>query len=159
VTRVLYPGSFDPVHNGHVEIIETAADLFDEVIVAVVHNPQKGAAMFEPDERVAIVEECTARLPNVSALTFASLVVDLAREVEADFIVKGLRTVADFESELQQSQLNLAMTGVRTMFIPSATTHSFVASKWIREISRLGGDVTSMVPAPVAKRLAERFSS
>jgi pantetheine-phosphate adenylyltransferase len=159
VTRVLYPGSFDPVHNGHVEIIEAAAGLFEEVIVAVVHNPQKSAAMFEAGDRVAIVEECMAHLPNVRTVKFASLVVDLAREVEADFIVKGLRTVADFESELQQSQLNLAMTGIRTMFIPSATTHSFVASKWIREISRLGGDVTSMVPAPVAKRLAERFSS
>jgi pantetheine-phosphate adenylyltransferase len=159
VTRVLYPGSFDPVHNGHVEIIEAAAGLFDEVVVAVVHNPQKPTAMFDPEERVAIVEECMAHLPNVRAVQFASLVVDLARDIGADFIVKGLRAVSDFESELQQSQLNLAMTGIRTMFIPSATTHSFVASKWIREISRLGGDVTSMVPAPVAKRLAERFSS
>jgi len=159
VTRVLYPGSFDPVHNGHVEIIEAAAGLFDEVVVAVVHNPQKSAAMFEASERVAIVEQCMSHLSNVRAVQFESLVVDLAREIEADFIVKGLRTVSDFESELQQSQLNLAMTGIRTMFIPSATTHSFVASKWIREISRLGGDVTSMVPAPVAKRLAERFSS
>lgn len=159
MTRVLYPGSFDPVHNGHVEIIETAAGLFDEVVVAVVHNPQKGSAMFDPDERAAIVEECVAHLPHVRAVTFAGLVVDLAREVGADFIVKGLRTVSDFESELQQSQLNRAMTGIHTMFIPSATTHSFVASKWIREISRLGGDVTSMVPPPVAKRLAERFSS
>jgi len=115
--------------------------------------------MFEATERVEIVEQCMSHLPNVRAVQFESLVVDLARDIEADFIVKGLRTVSDFESELQQSQLNLAMTGIRTMFIPSATTHSFVASKWIREISRLGGDVTSMVPAPVAKRLAERFSS
>jgi pantetheine-phosphate adenylyltransferase len=159
VTRVLYPGSFDPVHNGHVEIIETAAGLFDEVVVAAVDNPQKGAPMFDPDERVAILTECVAHLPNVRTMQFSSLVVDLCHQVKADFIVKGLRTVADFESELQQSQLNLAMSGIHTMFIPSATTHSFVASKWIREITRLGGDVTSMVPAPVAKRLAERFAS
>ena len=112
----------------------------------------------EADERVAIVEECVAHLPNVRAVSHASLVVGLARDLGTDFIVKGLRTVSDFESELQQSQLNLAMSGIRTMFIPSATTHSFVASKWIREISRLGGDVTSMVPPPVAKRLAERFN-
>lgn len=158
MTRVLYPGSFDPVHNGHVEIIEAAASLFDEVVVATVHNPQKAAAMFEPDERVAILDEVVEHLGNVRTVKFASLVVDLAGELEVDFIVKGLRTVADFESELQQSQLNQAMTGIRTMFIPSATTHSFVASKWIREISRLGGDVSSMVPPAVAKRLAERFA-
>ena len=157
MTRVLYPGSFDPIHNGHVELIEVAARLFDEVVVAAISNPQKGAGLFDLEERKAMVAASVAHLPNVSITSFASLVVDLAREIDADFIVKGLRAVSDFESELQQGQMNLAISGVHTVFLPSATTHSFVASKLIREISRFGGDVSSMVPEPVNAKLAERF--
>jgi pantetheine-phosphate adenylyltransferase len=155
---VLYPGSFDPIHTGHVELIEVASRLFDEVVVAAITNPQKSAGLFDLDERKAMISESVAHLPNVSITSFGSLVVDLAREVEADFIVKGLRAVSDFESELQQAQMNLAISGVHTVFLPSATTHSFVASKLIREIARFGGDVASMVPPPVAARLAQRFS-
>ena len=154
MTVVLYPGSFDPIHNGHVEIVETASRLFDRVIVAAMRNPQKGEPLFTLDERQELIEDSLAHLNNVEVTMFSSLVVDLAREVKAHFIVKGLRAVSDFESELQQSQMNLAISGVHTVFIPSATEHSFVASKWIREISRFGGDVSSMVPPPVAARLA-----
>ena len=157
MTRVLYPGSFDPIHNGHVELIEVASRLFDEVVVAAISNPQKGVGLFNLEERKALVAASVAHLPNVSITSFASLVVDLAREIDADFIVKGLRAVSDFESELQQGQMNLAISGVHTLFLPSATTHSFVASKLIREISRFGGDVSSMVPAPVNAKLTERF--
>ncbi len=99
-----------------------------------------------------------AHLDNVDVTMFASLVVDLARELEADFIVKGLRAVSDFESELQMAQMNHKISGVDTLFIPSASAHSFLASKLIREIHRFGGDVTAMVPAAVAKRLEERIS-
>ncbi len=157
MTSVLYPGSFDPIHNGHLEIIEVAAGLFGEVIVAAMRNPQKGTTMFDLEDRKAILEESVAHLDNVRITSFSSLVVDLAKEMNARFIVKGLRAVSDFESELQQAQMNLAISGVHTVFIPSATTHSFIASKWIREIARFGGDVSSMVPPPVAKRLLERF--
>jgi pantetheine-phosphate adenylyltransferase len=157
VTRVLYPGSFDPIHNGHLEIIGVAARLFDDVVVAAVRNPQKGDPFFSLDDRRAMIEESVAEYDNVWVTMFSSLVVNLAREVEADFIVKGLRVVSDFESELMQAQMNLAVSGVDTLFIPSGSTHSFVASKFIREIARYGGDVTSMVPEPVAKRLAEKF--
>lgn len=157
MTSVLYPGSFDPIHNGHLEIIEVAAGLFGEVIVAAMRNPQKGTTMFDLEDRKAILEESVAHLDNVRITSFSSLVVDLAKEMNARFIVKGLRAVSDFESELQQAQMNLAISGVHTVFIPSATTHSFIASKWIREIARFGGDVSSMVPPPVAKRLFERF--
>ena len=113
---------------------------------------------FDLEERKALVAASVSHLPNVSITSFASLVVDLARDIGADFIVKGLRAVSDFESELQQGQMNLAISGVHTVFLPSATTHSFVASKLIREISRFGGDVSSMVPPPVNAKLGERFS-
>lgn len=157
MTRVLYPGSFDPVHNGHLEIIETASCLFDEVVVAAMRNPQKGEPLFELGEREAMLRESVAHLENVSVTMFSSLVVDLARELDADFIVKGLRAVSDFESELQMAQMNLAISGVQTLFIPSASRRSFLASKLIREIARFGGDVTSMVPEPVARRLREVY--
>lgn len=157
MTRVLYPGSFDPIHNGHLELIEVAARLFDSVVVATIGNPQKPSGLFDMEERRAMIAESVSHLDNVEVRIHASLVVELAREVGADFMVKGLRAVSDFESELQQSQMNLAISGVHTVFIPSATEHSFVASKWIREIARFGGDVDSMVPAPVSARLKEKF--
>lgn len=154
MTRVLYPGSFDPIHNGHLELIEVASRLFDSVVVAAIGNPQKPTGLFTMDDRRQMIAESVEHLHNVEVTIYANLVVNLAREVGADFLVKGLRAVSDFESELQQSQMNLAISGVHTVFIPSATEHSFVASKWIREISRFGGDVSSMVPPPVAARLA-----
>ena len=157
MTRVLYPGSFDPVHNGHVEIVEAASRLFGEVIVAAMRNPQKGEPLFTFDEREEMLLETFAHLENVRTTMFSTLVVDLAKREGCDFIVKGLRAVSDFESELQMAQMNKAVSGIETVFIPSASTHSFVASKLIREIARFGGNVDSMVPDPVAKRLAERF--
>lgn len=157
MAKVLYPGSFDPIHNGHLEIVGTAARLFDEVVVAAVRNPQKGQPLFDLDEREALLEESLAHLDNVRVTMFSSLVVDLAKELGADFIVKGLRAVSDFETELQMAQMNHAVSGVHTVFLPSASSHSFLASKFIRDIARFGGDVSSMVPAPVARRLKERY--
>ena len=159
MTRVLYPGSFDPLHNGHLNIIDVAARHFDEVVVAAVRNPQKGAQLFDLDERQAMIQESVSHLPNVSVTLFASLTTQLAKELEADFIVKGLRVVSDFETELIMSQMNRALTGVDTLFIPCDATHSYLASKLIREIARFGGDVTSMVPEPVAKRLIEKYGT
>ncbi len=154
---VLYPGTFDPIHNGHLEIVETASRLFDKVIVAAMRNPQKGEPLFSFEDREAMIVESTSHLGNVEVVQFTSLVVDLAREVGADVLVKGLRAVSDFESEMHQAHMNRKISGVETLFIPSATEHSFVASKLLREIARYGGDVTEMVPKAVADRLLERF--
>lgn len=157
MTIALYPGSFDPIHNGHVEIVETAARLFDNVVVAAMRNPQKGQSLFTLGERQQLIEDSLAHLDNVKVTMFSSLVVDLAREVNANFIIKGLRAVSDFESELQMAQMNKSISGVDTLFIPSASRNSFLASKLIREVALFGGDVSTMVPAPVAQSLQDRF--
>ena len=153
MTRVLYPGSFDPIHNGHVELAETAAGLFDEVVVATLANPSKGDGLFDLESRMSLIQESLEHLSNVEVTKFDGLVVDLAIEVGADFIVKGLRAVSDFEAELQMAQMNAALSEVQTLFLPSASRSSFLASRLIREVFRLGGDVGSMVPPPVRQRL------
>ncbi len=158
MATVLYPGSFDPFHNGHRELVETMSFLFDEVVVAAMRNPQKGEPLFTLQERKEIICESLAQLDNVRVTQFSSLVVDVAKDVGADFIIKGLRAMSDFESEMAQAQTNLAISGVHTMFLPSASANSYIASKYIREIARFGGDVSSMVPSPVAKRLKGKFA-
>lgn len=159
MATVLYPGSFDPIHNGHLEIIETASRLFDRVIVAAMRNPQKGEPLFDLDERREMIEESVAHLENVDITMFSSLVVHLARDVGADFIIKGLRAVSDFENELQMAQMNHKISGVDTLFVPSLSENSFLASRLIREIFRFGGDVSGMVPEAVAKRLHDKKAS
>ena len=153
MTRVLYPGSFDPIHNGHVELAETAAGLFDEVVVATLANPSNGDGLFDLESRMSLIQESLEHLPNVEVTKFDGLVVDVAIEVGADFIVKGLRAVSDFDAELQMAQMNAALSEVQTLFLPSASRSSFLASRLIREVVRLGGDVGPMVPPPVRQRL------
>ena len=157
MTRVLYPGSFDPVHNGHIDVVETASRLFDDVVVAAMRNPGKGAPLFEFEEREMLLNESFSHLSNVRTVMFAELVVDLAASLEADFIIKGLRQVSDFESELLMAQTNKEISGVDTLFLPTDPAHSFVASKYIREIARFGGRVDTMVPACVLRELNTKF--
>jgi len=159
MTCVLYPGSFDPVHNGHIEMVETAASLFSEVVVGTLMNPSKGGGLFTLEERMALLDECFAHLPNVRTTMFDGLVVNLAKVVGADFIIKGLRAVSDFESELQMAQTNQAISGMHTLFLPTASRRSFLASGLIREVARLGGDVSDMVPAPVFRELQKKSVS
>ncbi|MBO0691913.1 MAG: pantetheine-phosphate adenylyltransferase [Acidimicrobiaceae bacterium] len=156
----LFPGSFDPFHNGHLEIVETAAKLFDTLVVAAVRNPQKGEPLFTLEERTEMIGDSVAHLPNVRLASFSSLVVDLAREVDADVIVKGLRVASDAESELQQAQINKTVGGIDTLFIPCSSAYSFIASKYVREFARYGGldRIGSVVPDPVFTKLKEKFS-
>ena len=154
----LIPGSFDPVHNGHLEVIERASRLFDEVVVAALRNPQKSAALFDDDERREMLEETVTHLANVRIVAMSTLVVDVAQEVGATAIVKGLRAVSDFENELQMAQMNKQLSGVETLFIPTSSQHSFIASRLLREVARFGSDVTAFVPKTVAQRLEEKFA-
>ena len=158
MTTVLYPGSFDPFHNGHRELVETAAYLFDRVFVAAIRNPQKGQGLFSLEERQEMIRDSLDHLDNVEIISMSKLVVDVARERGADFIIKGLRAVSDFENEMAQAQTNLAVSGVHTLFLPSASANSYIASKYIRDIARFGGDVSSMVPTPVARMIKEKIA-
>jgi pantetheine-phosphate adenylyltransferase len=155
VPTVLYPGSFDPLHNGHVDVVEQAASLFGRVVVATMVNPGKSAAFFSIDERQAMIAESLAHVPEVEVRSFEGLAVDAARSVRADFIVKGLRTGADFEVEQQMAHTNHAVSGVRTVFLPCRPELSFLSSRFIREIAQYRGDVSQLVPEPVSRRLKD----
>jgi pantetheine-phosphate adenylyltransferase len=156
VTTVLFPGSFDPFHNGHLEIVERAAGLFDEVVVATMRNPQKSDPLFSLDERLEMLEESLAHVHNIRIVAMTTLVVTVARDVGAIAIVKGLRAVSDFENEMQMAQMNGQLSGIETLFIMTGSTHSFIASRLLREVVRFGGDVSALVPEPVARRLKEK---
>ena len=155
LSKVLYPGSFDPLHNGHIEIVEIAARLFGEVIVVAMVNRGKGG-FFPLDERVALIEESLAHVPNVRIATSEGLAVDAAETLGADYIVKGLRTASDFEIEMQMAQMNKAVSGVETVFLPTGSALGYLSSRWIREISAEGRDVSALVPEPVTRALKAR---
>ncbi len=157
MATVLYPGSFDPFHNGHQELVETASYLFERVVIAAIRNPQKSGMVFTLEERQALIRDALSHLGNVEVVAMSKLVVDVAREVGADFIIKGLRAVSDFENEMAQAQTNLTISGVHTLFLPSASANSYVASKYIREIAKFGGDVSAMVSGAVVRSLKEKF--
>ena len=155
--KALIPGSFDPVTFGHLDVIERTARLFDHVIVAAIGNPGKAPPLFSLDERQAMLAEVTAHLGNVEIGAFEGLLVDFALAHGVEAIVKGLRAVSDFDFELQMAQVNERMSGIATVFFPTAPEHSFLSSSLVREVARFGGDVSAMVPAPIAQRLKERF--
>jgi pantetheine-phosphate adenylyltransferase len=157
VTVALFPGSFDPLHNGHVEVVERAGHLFDEVVVAALRNPQKAEPLFSLTEREEMLEESFAHVDNVRIVSVATLVVNVARDIGATAIIRGLRAVSDFENELQMAQMNRQLSGIDTLFIPTTSTTSFVSSRLLREVARYGGDVSAFVPKPVAVHLEKKF--
>jgi pantetheine-phosphate adenylyltransferase len=157
VATALCPGSFDPVTLGHIDIIERTARHFDEIIVAVIRNPQKTQQLFSLEERQQMLKEATAHLHNVRIEFFKGLLVDFAREHGATSIVKGLRAVSDFDYELQMAQMNQRLSGIDTFFLATSPRYSFLSSSLVREVARYGGDVSSMVPQHVNDRLVEMF--
>ncbi|HEY3631814.1 MAG TPA: pantetheine-phosphate adenylyltransferase [Jatrophihabitantaceae bacterium] len=155
VRRAICPGSFDPVTNGHLDIIGRAANLYDEVVVAVFVNRSK-SGLFTVDERIAMLDEATAELPNVRVDSFRGLIVDYCKTHDIAVIVKGLRAVSDFDYELQQAQMNRGLAGVDTLFMPTNPEYSFLASSLVKDVAGWGGDVSKLVPPTVLKRLIER---
>lgn len=150
------PGSFDPVTLGHVDVFERAAAQFDEVIVAVLVNPNK-AGMFDVDERIAMISEATSHLPNLRVESGQGLVVDFVRERGLTAIVKGLRTGTDFEYELQMAQMNKHIAGVDTFFVATTPQFSFVSSSLAKEVATFGGDVSALLPESVNLRIQAKL--
>jgi pantetheine-phosphate adenylyltransferase len=152
------PGSYDPVTNGHLDVISRAANIFDRVVVGVVGAPHHKQPMFEIDERVAFLQDALAHIPNVEIDVFRELVVEFARRWDAKAIVKGLRVMSDFEWEFQMNQLNRHLApDVETMYVMASPLVSFVSSSGVKEIAAFGGDVSALVPGPVALRFKELF--
>jgi pantetheine-phosphate adenylyltransferase len=149
------PGTYDPVTNGHLDIVARAAHVFERVIVAVLVNPGK-QPMFTLEERLAMLKEATSDLPGVEVDSFEGLLVDFARERAVAVIVKGLRAVSDFDYELQMAQMNYRLAGVETMFMSTNPSYSYLSSSLVKDVARNGGDVTGLVPESVLLRLRER---
>lgn len=150
------PGSFDPVTLGHVDIFERAAAQFDEVVVAVLVNPNK-KGMFSADERIELIRASTSHLPNLTVESGSGLVVDFVKQRGLTAIVKGLRTGTDFEYELQMAQMNKHVAGVDTFFVATTPQYSFVSSSLAKEVAQLGGDVADLLPEPVNARLRAKL--
>jgi pantetheine-phosphate adenylyltransferase len=151
------PGSFDPVTNGHIDIIGRAAALFDHVTVGVLVNQTK-SSLFTVDERIVMLEEVCAVYPNVTVQSFTGLLVDFCRDHEISAIVKGLRAVTDFDYELQMAQMNNRLTGIETLFVSTNPVYGYLSSSLVKEIAGHGGDVTGLVPDSVLKSLKERLA-
>jgi pantetheine-phosphate adenylyltransferase len=157
VRRVVCPGSFDPVTNGHLDVISRAARLYDEVVVAVGANPAK-VTLFDKTERVELIREATKELDNVRVDHFEGLIVDFCRRHEISAIVKGLRAVTDFDYEMQMAQMNYSQAGVETLFMTTNPLYAFLSSSLVKEFCQYGGDVSGLVPANVLAQLNARLS-
>jgi pantetheine-phosphate adenylyltransferase len=153
------PGSYDPVTNGHLDIITRSAAVFERVVVGVVNNPiRKEKTLFDAEERQAFIEEATASLANVEVRIFSNLLVEFAREMDARAIVKGLRAISDFEYEFEMAQLNRKLDpGIESIYMIASPQYSFLSSTGVKEMATFGGDVSDLVPDPVAAAMARRL--
>ena len=154
--RAVCPGSFDPVTNGHLDIIGRSSRLFDEVIIGVLINQHK-TGLFTIEERIDMLREVTAVYGNVRVESFRGLLVDFCRAQHAAVVVKGLRAVSDFDYELQMAQMNIGLSGVETLFMPTNPLYSFLSSSLVKEVAKWGGDVSPLVPEVVQERLVTRL--
>ena len=153
----VYPGSFDPITNGHLDIIRRGTRLFDRVIVAILENEEK-APLFPLDERIEMIREVTSDLPSVEIQSFSGLLVNFVRKVDAAAVVRGIRAVSDFEYEFQMALMNRELApDAETIFMMPAVEYSYVSSRLIKEVFRLGGEIDRLVPPLVLQRLADRF--
>ncbi|NRF32485.1 pantetheine-phosphate adenylyltransferase [Vibrio coralliilyticus] len=156
LSRVIYPGTFDPITNGHLDLIERAADMFDEVIIAVAASPSKNT-MFTLEERVAFAQQVTQHLDNVSSKGFSGLMVDFAKQENANVLIRGLRTTVDFEYEFGLTNMyRRLMPGLESVFLTPAEEHAFISSTIVREVAIHGGDVTNFVPKAVSEALRSK---
>ena len=155
--RAIYPGSFDPVTLGHLDIIKRSASMVDELIVGVLNNKAK-SPLFSVEERVTMLGEVTKELPNVKVIPFAGLLVDFARQTESKMIIRGLRAITDFEYELQMSQMNRKLEeNVETVFLTTNLEYSYLSSSMVKEVAAFGGDISQLVPAYVADKVNEKM--
>ena len=155
--RAIYPGSFDPVTNGHIDIIKRAAAISDELIVGVLQNKAK-TPLFSVEERVIILREVTKNLKNVKIMTFEGLLIDFAAQMDAKVIVRGLRAITDFEYELQMSQTNRKLNAdIETLFLTTSLEYSFLSSTTVKEVASFGGDISQFVPDFVAEKVTEKI--
>ncbi|WP_285550455.1 pantetheine-phosphate adenylyltransferase [Actinoplanes regularis] len=154
--RAVCPGSFDPVTNGHLDIVGRASRLFDEVIVGVLINQSK-SGMFPVEERLEMLSEVTAPYKNVRVMSFHGLLVDFCRDQGAEVVVKGIRAVSDFDYELQMAQMNIGLSGVETLFMPTNPLYSFLSSSLVKDVVKWGGDASAYLPDPVLARLVNRL--
>jgi len=155
--RAIYPGSFDPITNGHLDVIERARKLFDEVVVAVAHNDEK-QPLFSLQDRLDLLSQTAGKIDNVRIAEFEGLLVDFARKQEAGVVIRGLRAISDFEFEFQMALMNRKLdSAVETIFLMPKEEYTYLSSRIVKEIARLGGDVTGFVPACVAKALSRKF--
>ena len=155
--RALFPGSFDPITNGHLDVVRRGIRLFDELIIAVGRSPIKNQ-LFTPEERVEMIRELIADMPRVIVESFEGLTVEYAARREADVILRGLRSLTDVQYEFQLAMTNRAVAGIETIFIMTSEQYGFTSSTLIREVASLGGDLSNLIPANVHKRLEGRFS-
>ncbi len=154
----VYPGTFDPITNGHIDILTRGGRMFDRIIVAILRNPDKDP-LFPLEERAEILKAVVSRWSNVEVESFDGLLVDFARKRGAQVIVRGLRALSDFEYEFQMTLMNQRLEpGIQTVFMMPSEAYSYVSSRLVKEVARLGGDVTGLVPAEVVARLKKRFA-